>query len=117
MKRGKEHTYLGMKLVFDDNKGIKIDMKDYVRDMINDYPDELSGKSKTPANEKIFKVNEKIQKLKKEKAELFHTMVAKGLVLSKRSCPDIQMTIAFCVQESENQQWKIGTNYIVYWII
>ena len=108
MKRGKEHTYLGMKLVFDDNKGIKIDMKDYVKDMINDYPDELSGKSKTPANEKLFKVNEKSQKLKKEKAELFHTMVAKGLFLSKRSRPDIQMTIAFLctrVRDPTMEDW------------
>ena len=55
MKRGKEHTYLGMKLVFDDNKGIKIDMKDYVMEMINDYPDELNGKSKTPANKNYSK--------------------------------------------------------------
>ena len=108
MKRGKEHTYLGMKLVFDDNKGIKIDMKDYVMEMINDYPDELNGKSKTPANEKLFKVNEKSQKLTKEKAELFHTMVAKGLFLSKRSRPDIQMTIAFLctrVREPTMEDW------------
>ena len=35
-----------MKLIFDDNKGIKIDMKDYVMEMINDYPDELKGKFK-----------------------------------------------------------------------
>ena len=51
VKRGNEHTYLGMNLVFDEDNSVKIDMKKYVSEMINEYPDEVQGKSKTPANE------------------------------------------------------------------
>ena len=105
---GDEHTYLGMKFVFNDNGGVMIDMKDYVQDMVNEYPDELHGKSKTPANEKLFKVNENSKKLDTKKAETFHTMVAKGLFLSKRSRPDIQIAIAFLctrVKEPTMEDW------------
>ena len=108
VKRGNEHTYLGMNLVFDEDNSVKIDMKKYVSEMIDEYPDEVQGKSKTPANEKLFKVNDRSNKLSKEKAELFHTMVAKGLFLSKRSRPDIQMTIAFLctrVREPTMEDW------------
>ena len=108
IKRGNEHTYLGMNLVFNENNGIKIDMKKYVQEMIEEYPDDLKGTSKTPANEKLFKVNDKSNKLSKDEAEVFHTMVAKGLFLSKRSRPDIQMTIAFLctrVREPTMEDW------------
>ena len=97
-----------MNLVFNEKNGIKIDMKKYVQEMIDEYPDDLKGTSKTPANEKLFKVNDKSNKLSKDEAEVFHTMVAKGLFLSKRSRPDIQMTIAFLctrVREPTMEDW------------
>ena len=106
---GNEHTYLGMKIVYDDHGGVIIDMKKYVQDMIEEYPDELSGKSKTPANDKLFQVNNKSAKLEESRAELFHTMVAKGLFLSKQSCPDIQIAIAFLctrVKQPTLEDWN-----------
>ena len=92
---GLRHVYLGMNFDFSINGSIKIDMTDYVKDMLEEYPENLKGKSKTPANEKLFRVDENSTELVREKSELFHTFVAKGLFVSKRARPDIQPVIAF----------------------
>lgn len=63
--------------------------------MIKEFNEPLNNKFKTPANENLFKVNEKSPKLQKEKAEKFHRTVAQALFLSKRARPDTQPTIAF----------------------
>ena len=83
-------------------------MTDYIKDMLEEYPEDVKGKSKTPANEKLFRVNENSTKLDKEKAEVFHTFVAKGLFVSKRARPDIQPVIAFLctrVKEPTVEDW------------
>lgn len=69
-------------------------MTDYVDNMVKEFPEELST-SNYPWNENLFKVDVKDSKLSKEKRELFHTFVAKGLFLCKRARPDIQPAIAF----------------------
>jgi hypothetical protein len=93
--RGKTHDYLGMVLDYSTEGEVKIDMKYYVKNMIELFNHELSDKYNTPASENLFKINEKSPKLTKEQAEEFHTTVARGLFVSKRGRPDIQPTIAF----------------------
>jgi hypothetical protein len=56
----------------------------------------------------LFKVDPTVPKLTKEKRELFHTFVAKGLFACKRARPDIQPAIAFLttrVKEPDKQDW------------
>ena len=63
----------------------------------------------TPATNYIFKVNNQCNKLSKEKSEVFHTYVAKGLFLCKRARPDIQLAIAFLctrVKQPDEDDWK-----------
>ena len=86
-------------------------MTDYITKMINefDYKDELKTKATTPATNYIFKVNNQCNKLSKEKSEIFHTYVAKGLFLCKRARPDIQLAIAFLctrVKQPDEDDWK-----------
>ena len=57
------------------------------------FKNESKGKVNTPAAEHSFKMNKKYNKLNKEKSEIFHIFVAKGLFLSKRACPNIQLAI------------------------
>ena len=105
---GLEHVYLGMNFDFTIDKSVRINMTKYVKEMLEDYPEQLKGKSKTPANEKLFRVNDSSTKLDREKAEVFHTFVAKGLFLSKRARPDIQTVIAFLctrVQQPNVEDW------------
>ena len=65
---------------------VKINMTDYVKGMIEDFPEELSSMRVTSAAmENLFKVNEKVRKLSQERAEQFHTMVAKALFVAKQA--------------------------------
>jgi hypothetical protein len=105
--RGKIHDYLAMKLDFTTRGKLKVNMTEYVKSMVNDFPEELS-KSNYPWNENLFKVDTKSPKLSKDKRELFHTFVAKGLFVCKRARPDIQPAIAYLttrVREPDEQDW------------
>ncbi|KAL7564335.1 hypothetical protein ACA910_007187 [Epithemia clementina (nom. ined.)] len=93
-ERGKRHDYLAMTLDYTVPGEAKIDMSEYVKNMVNDFPEELEGRISTPWNEKLFKVNDKSKALDKTKAEQFHTFVAKGLFVTKRARPDILPAIA-----------------------
>ena len=92
--RGKRHDYLAMVLDYSLPGVLKVDMTKYVKDMVEDFPEELQ-KHKCPWSENLFKVDPKSDKLTKEKAEQFHTFVAKGLFVCKRARQDIQPAIAF----------------------
>ena len=107
--RGKEHTYLGMNLDFSIKGEVKIGMTEYVDDMIDKFSEKITGTVNTPAAENLFQVNETSRKLNNNKAQEFHTIVAKGLFLCKRARPDIQTTIAFLttrVREPDEDDWK-----------
>ena len=87
-----------MKLDYSEKKKLKIDMRDYVKGMLDAFPIKFKKheRAATPAGEDLFgqkSSNEK--KLKKDKAEAFHTTTAQGLFLTKRARPDIHTGIAF----------------------
>jgi hypothetical protein len=109
--RGKVHEYLGMRLDYDECGKIKIDMRDYVQDMINEFPNDLSKNqpAPTPAGPDLFgQATDNTELLEKADRETFHTIVAKGLFLSSRGRPDIQPTIAFLctrVREPTRNDW------------
>ena len=106
---GDKHKYLGMTLDYSKKGSVMIDMRDYVDEMLREYPEEVNGKVKSPATEKLFSVNDSSPKLEKKKAEAFHSMVAKGLFVSKRGRPDILLVIAFLstrVQQPTVEDWS-----------
>jgi hypothetical protein len=84
-----------MKLNYEVQGQVSCDMTSYVQVMIKDFLQQLDGDSKIPWNDKLFMINEDTPKLDKKKAEQFHTVVAQGLFLCKRSRPDISPAIAF----------------------
>ena len=99
--RGKKHVYLGMTLDYSTPGEVKIDMCDYVKSMIEEFPQDLNGKVSTPANDHLFKVD-KGKKLGPMKSEVFHAVVAKALFLTMRARPDIRLTVAFlCTRVAE----------------
>jgi hypothetical protein len=84
-------------------------MTPYVKSMIEEFPDKLSGKTKTPWNENLFKVDPNSKRLETEQAKVFHTFVMKGMFLCKRGRQDIQPAIAFMatrVTEPNEGDWK-----------
>ena len=109
--RGKVHDYLGMELDFSNVGTVQIKMPKYVDEMIESFPHskELQREVVSPASEHLYLINEKGTKIDSERADTFHTIVAKGLFLTKRARPDIMTTIAFLstrVREPDEDDWK-----------
>ena len=106
INRGKIHDYLGMQLDYSDDNKVKITMFDYIKNMLDEIPDDMSGESNTPAAQHLFEVNnEDPVKLDSTKSILFHHLVAKLLFLCKRARPDIQTAVAFlCTRVKEPDQ-------------
>ena len=109
--RGKKHDYLAMSFDYSTPGAVVICMKKYIEKMLQEfpYPNDIKGKAKTPAGEHLFIINDKGEYIGDEKAEVFHTTVAKALFLCKRSRLDIQLTVAFLctrVQNPDQDDWK-----------
>ena len=108
--RGKIHDYLGMRLNFETRGKVKVDMTKYTEKMLSDFREhfKLDGTAKTPAGSDLFDVKSG-ELLDNATREVFHTFVAKGLFMCKRSRPDIQPTIAVLatrVREPTSNNWK-----------
>jgi hypothetical protein len=107
--RGDIHEYLGMTVDFSEKGDVKIIMKDYIRQMLDELPDDMVGEATTPASLHLFSVNENDEKLDEENAEMFHHHTAKLLFLSRRARPDIQTAVAFLtrrVQSPDQDDYK-----------
>jgi len=111
--RGKVHDYLGVIFDFSHDGKVKIQMKDYIRNMLNEFKgkDEVHAHKsvQTPAADHLFKVNDNGKQLTPEWKEEFHSTVAKALFLCKRARPDLQPTVPFLctrVQQSDEDDWK-----------
>jgi hypothetical protein len=109
--RGPIHDYLGMIFDYSEKGIVKIDMCDYVKGMLDDFPIKFDAKDTqpTPAADDLFDKGDESKLLSKEQAEDFHTCVAKGLFLCKRARPDIHPTIAvLCtrVKQPNESDWK-----------
>ena len=63
----------------------------------------------SPCANHLWKVNKNAEKLDEKKADLFHSIVAKLLHVTKRSRPDIETAVAFLmtrVSKSDVDDWK-----------
>ena len=110
--RGKRHDYLGMVLDYSEQGKVKINMCDYVKEMLESFPVKFkpTDKALTPAAEDLFGQGKGESKLlDAEGVENFHATVAKGLFLSKRARPDIQTAEAFLstkVKKPSEDDWN-----------
>ena len=89
---------------------VSIDMSHYVEKMVQAFPQEnLKGASVASLwNENLFKVQHDSAPLKKNQAELFHTMTVQGLFLCKCGHLDIAPAIAYLttqVQKPNHADW------------
>ncbi len=72
---GKIHDYLGMTFNFSLRDEVKINMMQYISEVIEAFPEEIVGKAVTPAGDHLFEVREDGQKLNEEQADAFHHTV------------------------------------------
>jgi hypothetical protein len=98
-----------MKLRYNVQGQVSIDMVDYVKNMLGGFPQaQIEKSSKSPWNDNLFKVDPKSIELSNSEREMFHTVVAQGLFLCKRARPDIAPVIAFLttrVQHPTREDW------------
>ena len=70
--KGLVHEYLGMTIDYSQTGKVKFTMHDYVANLIEEAPSDMSGVNVTPAANNLFTVNGQATKLNTERAELFH---------------------------------------------
>jgi hypothetical protein len=78
---GNLHNYLAMIFDFLSPGMLQVHMTTYIKSMIEEFPGKLSGKTKTPWNENLFKFDPNSKHLQTEQAKVFHMFVMKGMFL------------------------------------
>ena len=109
MVNGKIHDYLAMRLDYSSPGKLIVDMREYVNELIKDFPANLTDNVECPWTTKLFNINEKSELLNKERRETFHTFVMKCMFLGKRARPDILVGISFLstrVLMTNEEDWK-----------
>jgi hypothetical protein len=101
--RGREHTFLGMRIRYTDENTAVITMKDYLEEAITESGLDISRPASTPANRTIFEVDDTSEPLSREESEAFHSVSAKLLYVSLRAQVDLLLAIAFlCTRVSKS---------------
>ena len=94
--RGKHHVVLGMDITFNDNNGtVTILMKEYLKEAIADSGMDATKVTPTPVRRDLFNVDDGSEQLDKRQGEIFHSIVAKLLYVTKRARTNAQLAIAF----------------------
>ena len=109
--RGRKHDFLGMGIAFRDDGTVAIDMKDHIRETIELFEEieKIDIQVSSPANGKLFSVDENAERLVGRKSEVFHSVVAKVLFIMKRARPDMELTNSFLctrVSKSTVEDWE-----------
>ena len=89
----------------------------YVKELVEEAPEDMSGGTKTPIGNHLFTTNPDCDKLPENTAQVFHHIIAKLLYLCRRTQQDIQMTVAFLctrVKNPDNDDYKKLTWVIQY---
>jgi hypothetical protein len=127
--RGKVHKYLGMKLDFTNVGVVTVTMIDYNNDVIKAWDEAVTKfnnrferkvkrqRIATAAPEDLFKVNDDAVKLDKERAKVFHSIVAMILYVVKMAWPNAALANAFLttrVREPDEDDWRKLRHLINY---
>jgi hypothetical protein len=89
-------------------KEVRINMWDYLKKVIREFPEEITGVCATPARDYLFKVRENGTKLNEELAEAFHHTVYQLLFAASRTRRDIQTAVSFLttrVKDPHKNDW------------
>jgi hypothetical protein len=97
MQTGKRHNYLGMDMECKDDRTLEVSMIAYLKDLIKQFPEEITGKAETSVVEHLFAVRDKkeTRALKEARALAFHHTMAQLLFMCTRAHQDIQTAVKF----------------------
>ncbi len=110
MHMGNTHDYLGVDLEFNDDSTLDVLMVNYLKSVIAEFPEMITGKAATPAADHLFTIRDEKEArvLKEERALIFHHTVAQLLFMSTRARCNIQMAVAFLttrVKSPDKDDW------------
>jgi hypothetical protein len=83
--RGKAHVFLGMHITFKEDGTVRNLMKDYIKEVISDFGDNITRNAATPAKKNLFDVDDTDEWLSRPDGKIFHSLIAKLLYVTKRS--------------------------------
>lgn len=63
---GKNHVYVGMNITYNDDKSVKIAMKEYIQEAIDEFGEEITSTANSPASLHLFEVNDDQEKLSRK---------------------------------------------------
>jgi len=109
--RGKIHDYLGMIFDFSEKGKVMVNMIEYIKTIINDFPEEITVTRASPAADHLFTVRDETEAipLPEEQAHAFHHTTAQLLFLNARARRDIQPCTAFLttrVRSPDKDDWE-----------
>ena len=95
--RGKRHDYLVMWLEYSTPGGLRVSMEEYLRGVLDNFPEDITETSETPAASNLFIVwEDREQELLNDKRDqAFHSAVAQLLFTGIRCRKDAHTAIAF----------------------
>ena len=70
-------------------------MTDKAKDVVKHFGEKCTYKVSSPSAPHLWKVNEDTEQLNQEQSNLFHSVTAELLYLTKRSRPDIETVVSF----------------------
>jgi hypothetical protein len=110
VSRGDTHIFLGMLIKFrrEDN-ALSIDMSEYVKEVIADFPENVRGSAVNPARKDLFLIEEASSLLNIERSDIFHSLTMKLMYICQRGRVDVQTAVAFLstrVSKSTEQDWS-----------
>ena len=95
VSRGDTHTFLGMRITFNKNGTVSIEMSDYIIEVLQDFTDKLNKSATSPARPNLFEIHYGSPLLSEKRCEVFHSLVMKLMWMSQRCRLDISTAIAF----------------------
>jgi hypothetical protein len=87
VSRGQKHDYLGMDLDYSVPGEVRVTMVDYLKRVITEFPEVITGGAASPASEKLFTLRpeEECKPLEEKRAIAFHHCVTQLLFASARA--------------------------------
>ena len=109
------HDYLGMNMTFSTPGCVSFDMIPYIKKILDDFPEKITGVASSPAADHLFTINAptKARLLPESQAIAYHHTTAQLLFLSW-VCRNIQTTVAFLATRVKHRTKMTGVNSNVY---
>jgi hypothetical protein len=110
VSRGDTHIFLGMLIKFNrEDDTLSIDMSEYVKEVIADFPENVRASAVNPARRDLFLIEEASSLLNEERSDIFHSLTMKLMYIYQRGRVDVQTAVAFLstrVSKSTEQDWS-----------